>query len=119
MSQAGGISTHGQHDNGMSRRNILLGSTILAAVSATGSAAQAQPAPPPRPATAPGRKPNILVIFGDDIGLWNVSAYNRGRRTSTASPGKARSSPTITRSNPARPGAPRSSPASPASAPGF
>ncbi|MCP3099868.1 arylsulfatase [Myxococcus sp. K15C18031901] len=26
----------------------------------------------------PGRKPNILVIWGDDIGLWNVSAYNQG-----------------------------------------
>jgi arylsulfatase A-like enzyme len=25
-----------------------------------------------------GKKPNILVIFGDDIGYWNVSAYNRG-----------------------------------------
>jgi len=24
------------------------------------------------------KKPNILVIFGDDIGYWNVSAYNRG-----------------------------------------
>ena len=24
------------------------------------------------------RQPNILVIFGDDIGYWNVSAYNRG-----------------------------------------
>jgi arylsulfatase A-like enzyme len=24
------------------------------------------------------RKPNILVIFGDDIGLYNISAYNRG-----------------------------------------
>src|SRR6266699_1227394 len=23
-------------------------------------------------------KPNILVIWGDDIGYWNVSAYNRG-----------------------------------------
>ena len=23
-------------------------------------------------------KPNILVIFGDDIGYWNVSAYNQG-----------------------------------------
>ena len=22
--------------------------------------------------------PNILVIMGDDIGLWNVSAYNQG-----------------------------------------
>ena len=25
-----------------------------------------------------GKKPNILVIWGDDIGYWNVSAYNRG-----------------------------------------
>ena len=24
------------------------------------------------------RKPNILVIMGDDIGYWNISAYNRG-----------------------------------------
>ncbi|MCP3137520.1 arylsulfatase [Pyxidicoccus xibeiensis] len=28
--------------------------------------------------SGPGRKPNILVIWGDDIGLWNVSAYNQG-----------------------------------------
>ena len=25
-----------------------------------------------------GVTPNILVIMGDDIGLWNISAYNRG-----------------------------------------
>jgi len=24
------------------------------------------------------KKPNIVVIFGDDIGYWNTSAYNRG-----------------------------------------
>ncbi|MDB5593827.1 MAG: arylsulfatase [Hyphomicrobiales bacterium] len=24
------------------------------------------------------RKPNILVIMGDDIGMWNIGAYNRG-----------------------------------------
>ena len=35
-------------------------------------------------------KPNILVIWGDDIGWFNTSAYNRGmmgygRPTSTAS----------------------------------
>ncbi len=23
------------------------------------------------------KKPNILVIWGDDIGLWNISAYNK------------------------------------------
>ena len=24
------------------------------------------------------KKPNILVIMADDIGYWNISAYNRG-----------------------------------------
>lgn len=23
-------------------------------------------------------KPNIVVIFGDDIGYWNLSTYNQG-----------------------------------------
>jgi arylsulfatase len=27
---------------------------------------------------AQGKKPNILVIWGDDIGYWNLSAYNQG-----------------------------------------
>jgi len=31
------------------------------------------------PALAAGQnKPNILIIWGDDIGLWNISAYNQG-----------------------------------------
>ncbi len=29
-------------------------------------------------AVAQSTKPNILVIFGDDVGYWNVSAYNYG-----------------------------------------
>jgi hypothetical protein len=29
-------------------------------------------------AAAQQPKPNILVIMGDDIGYWNISAYNRG-----------------------------------------
>jgi arylsulfatase A-like enzyme len=36
-------------------------------------AAQAQTTP-----TMSGKKPNILIIWGDDIGYWNVSAYNLG-----------------------------------------
>jgi arylsulfatase len=23
-------------------------------------------------------KPNILIIWGDDVGYWNISAYNQG-----------------------------------------
>jgi len=30
------------------------------------------------PAAAQQKKPNILIIMGDDIGQWNVSAYNQG-----------------------------------------
>ncbi|MBD8907992.1 arylsulfatase [Methylorubrum zatmanii] len=61
---------------------MLLGSTALAA-SAMGAApgAQAQaPALQPAPARAgsSGRPVNILVIFGDDIGQSNISAYTFG-----------------------------------------
>jgi len=67
----------------VSRRNILLGSTTLAAASAFGASAQAQQRPAQaqaqQPAPAPaGQRPNILVIFGDDIGQTNISAYSFG-----------------------------------------
>jgi arylsulfatase len=35
-------------------------------------------AAPPTTADAQAAQPNILVIWGDDIGYWNVSAYNQG-----------------------------------------
>jgi len=24
------------------------------------------------------KPPNILIIWGDDVGIWNISAYHRG-----------------------------------------
>ena len=39
------------------------------------SSLQAQAA---QPAAAAGAKPNIVVIMGDDIGIWNIGAYHRG-----------------------------------------
>ena len=30
------------------------------------------------PAKAQDKKPNILILWGDDIGYWNLSAYNQG-----------------------------------------
>ena len=27
---------------------------------------------------ANAKRPNILVIWGDDVGMWNISAYHRG-----------------------------------------
>jgi arylsulfatase A-like enzyme len=65
------------------RRNVLLGaSSLVAATALTSEAlAQAQKATPsaaPAAAPAAGSKPNILFIMGDDIGWFNVSAYNMG-----------------------------------------
>ena len=30
------------------------------------------------PGQAADKKPNILFIMGDDIGMWNIGAYSRG-----------------------------------------
>src|SRR5262249_12150516 len=70
------IRDESDHGGVLSRRNILLAGTTLAAASAMNSAApmqmaQAQPAPS-------GGRPNILVITGDDVGWFNIGAYHRG-----------------------------------------
>jgi hypothetical protein len=62
-------------------------------------------------------KPNILVIWGDDIGTWNISHNNRGMmgyKTPNIDriAGKASPSPTTTRSR----AAPRAAPPSSAAA---
>jgi Sulfatase len=62
----------------LSRRNILLASTTLAAASAMGTSAAVQTAVAQAQQAAPSGKPNILVIMGDDIGWFNVGAYNQG-----------------------------------------
>lgn len=33
--------------------------------------------------SAAQEKPNILVIWGDDIGYWNISAYNQIRSSTS------------------------------------
>ena len=65
------------------RRNILLAGTAVATAalgtSALVSTAQAQQSPQPATPATPSRgKPNILVIFGDDIGQTNLSTYSFG-----------------------------------------
>ncbi len=45
----------------------LFGAALVAVLGVLGGTAHAQT-----------QKPNILVIFGDNVGCWNVSAYNRG-----------------------------------------
>lgn len=54
------------------RRNVCLKQLCGAAIGALCLALAAVPA------HAQAKKPNILVIWGDDIGGFNISAYNRG-----------------------------------------
>src|SRR5829696_5456166 len=49
----------------------LMGATALISVALSG--------PGSTPAAAqPHQRPNIVVIMGDDIGIWNIGAYHRG-----------------------------------------
>jgi arylsulfatase A-like enzyme len=69
-----GIEAH------LNRRNLQFAAAIFAAIFATATTAavqiaEAQVQMPAPPAVS---KPNILVIFGDDIGLANISAYSNG-----------------------------------------
>jgi arylsulfatase A-like enzyme len=65
----------------LSRRSVLLGGTVLAAASGLVGAAkqvQAQTQQSGSTSAPSGKLPNILVIFGDDIGQTNISAYSFG-----------------------------------------
>jgi len=59
--------------SGLSRaRGALAAGVLLAAATVAVAPAQAQQD------QAPARKPNILVIMGDDVGWFNIGAYHRG-----------------------------------------
>jgi len=61
------------------RRNLLLAGPSLAVLGTVGLGPAVQQAQAQTPAPAAGgKKPNILVIFGDDIGQTNISAYSMG-----------------------------------------
>src|SRR5262249_13025361 len=57
-------------------RLLITGLGLLTALLALIAPAQAQ---------APATRPNIVVIFGDDIGMWNVGAYTHGMMGRTPS----------------------------------
>ncbi len=65
---------------GLKRRDLLLSGTSLVAASALAGSGFAAPAHAQQPAATPpaGKPPNIVVIMGDDIGMWNIGACHRG-----------------------------------------
>ena len=75
----------GREKRDFNRRSVLLGGTTVAASALTASGparvaqGQQQRAQVQQPQPAPtGQRPNILVIFGDDIGISNLSTYSQG-----------------------------------------
>jgi arylsulfatase len=65
-------------DVAFDRRNVLLSSASLIALTAAGPASAQTPSPQPSAAPSGGGKPNIIFIMGDDIGWFNIGAYHQG-----------------------------------------
>ena len=76
MSSDAEADKSGLEDHAFNRRNILLGSTTLAAASALGAAVPVKMAQAQQPQS--GQRPNIVFIMGDDIGWFNIGAYHHG-----------------------------------------
>ena len=68
-----GRRTRALKNEDRTHRTLLIGALTAAFCMIGVTAAQAAPAEP-----APNAKPNIVVIWGDDVGFWNVGAYSRG-----------------------------------------
>jgi arylsulfatase A-like enzyme len=60
-----------------SRRTMLLAGTSLLATAGLMAETPTAVAQAQQPSSS-GQKPNIIVIMGDDIGIWNIGAYHRG-----------------------------------------
>jgi arylsulfatase len=79
MAPEGQDSEHPSTHITLDRRNVLLSSASLLALTATGTTtAQAQDEPQPATTSPRGGPPNIIFIMGDDIGWFNIGAYHQG-----------------------------------------
>lgn len=78
MADEKGKTATGETREGLSRRDLLVASTALAASVVTLSSAPTAVAQSTTTTAIPGKKPNILMIMADDIGWFNASIYNHG-----------------------------------------
>src|SRR5690348_8752666 len=69
--------TQGSGRRAFNRRNVLLGGATLATATAIASGQPNRVAQAQQTASS-GRRPNILVIMGDDVGWFNIGAYHQG-----------------------------------------
>jgi arylsulfatase A-like enzyme len=65
-------------ETAVGRRDLLVGSSAIAAASALASLGSEAAAQAQQQATAAGGLPNIVFIMGDDIGWFNIGAYHQG-----------------------------------------
>jgi arylsulfatase A-like enzyme len=74
--------SNNSNNSALNRRAILMGAASTLALVGMTHSARAQASPQAAvPSTSAGRgaaKPNILVIMADDVGWFNISAYNNG-----------------------------------------
>jgi len=68
----------GPTGEGLKRRDLLLSGSSLVAASALSAIGLTDPAQAQQPPAPAGQRPNILIIMADDVGFWNLSAYNLG-----------------------------------------
>ena len=57
---------------------MIIKTTIVGVTSLIACATAFSPLETAEDAPAVAEQPNILILWGDDIGYWNVSAYNQG-----------------------------------------
>src|SRR5215467_9557550 len=67
------------HTGAVGRRMLFVGVLVAAFLAGGAKPASAQG----KTAQPPPKRLNILVIFGDDIGMWNVGAYTHGMMGNT------------------------------------
>ncbi|MEM6634713.1 MAG: arylsulfatase [Pseudomonadota bacterium] len=70
------MSEDNQEATGISRRTLLMSSA--AAIGTAGAVANTASKAVAQTAAGSGDRPNILVIWGDDVGITNISAYSFG-----------------------------------------